>query len=152
MRPEQKDIFDCSMKQVDYAFRCFDSRRTYEWKVTLGFWLVLALAGRFLYGKHLYAPWYYLVLGSALVVLVHFVWLNGTWKAHESDKIVADTFRAIAVKAMSDAVTNTHFHIPPRVSKTPWRQFLGNWAFRVQISVTLLFVIALILIVKGMLG
>jgi hypothetical protein len=149
MRPDQKDIFDCAMKQAEYAFHSFDARRAYEWKVTLGFWAVMALTGRFLYGKHLYMSWTLLLLGAALPVFIHGVWLNGIWKAHESDKRVAEEYRAIAVRAMSDDVMDQKFKIAPKVEKTPWKHFSQDWAFRVQISITALLSMALILIAKG---
>ncbi len=36
------------MKQAEFAFNSFQTRRAYEWKITVGMWAVLLLATKFL--------------------------------------------------------------------------------------------------------
>jgi hypothetical protein len=98
----QKERFDSCMAQADAAWRSFDTRRGYEWKVTLGLWVAIGATIEFLDRQSIdlmsfgCVPLGWVVLAViALVVEALYVrlWLMPIWKANERDKSEARHFR-----------------------------------------------------------
>lgn len=81
--PSKKpDAFERWARLAELAASRFDSRRSYEWKITLGFWAVLLTSLNESWASP-QMPW-----GWWVVLLTGFTyfWLGGVWVANRSDK------------------------------------------------------------------
>jgi len=124
------------MKQAEFAFNSFHTRREHEWKITLGLWAVLVLATQFLYGKPLRFPSWVWVCLPIVVTIVYGTFLGGISQALQSDKAVADSFRAYAVEILAGRNPGD-IRIPPRAT-LDWRFFGRNWTLRFQLATTIM--------------
>lgn len=120
------------MKQAEFAFNSFHTRREHEWKITLGLWALLVLATQFLYGKPLRPPSWVWVSLPIVVTIIHGMLLSGVSRAHHNDKAVADSFRAYAVEILAGRNPGD-IKIPPR-ARLNWK----NWTLRFQLATTII--------------
>ena len=133
----EKNIELClnaSMKQAEFAFNSFDTRRQYEWQVTFAFWTALLISTRFLSEKGESFPF----LAGVLVILAHGYWERGVWLVNGNDKRIADTFRRYAY----DYIKNPSKPLPEFPKKWDssdcgyWTGWL-DWAQSFQWGVTI---------------
>src|SRR5208283_5900651 len=76
-QPPMKDSerFEACMKQAEYFARRCDDRRSYQWKVTLGFWTALLLAIGKLWGTSTRIPGCLLLAAfGGYLIWVHYVY------------------------------------------------------------------------------
>ena len=134
--PSQRKVFiDACMKQAQYAFTRFDTRRQYEWKFTIGVWTLLALGIRALMDKAPRPPQW----AAVLVVALHCIWLRGIWVANDNDKRVAAYFRDQAESLLIDShyVITTHSPSPHVwTERAWWTGFLTDWSDMSQLATT----------------
>jgi len=100
-----------------------DKRRSYQWKITLGFWAVLLASTT---GHVDFQPAAISAAWWALVWLgFTFLWLRGTWVASENDKNRAEEYLKLATGRKTEHVD------PPKIHPSQWRfwfGFLPTWA------------------------
>jgi len=132
----EKDKFDACMQIAEYAAKNFHGRREFEWKVTLGFWALLAAAIAFVQhdqqGIVAKAIPHWLVPASVVGFL--FFWLRPIWVANDNDKSMAHHFLFEAERILHDP-KRTLGHCPPKISvKTIkwWIGFLTDWSLLFQ--------------------
>jgi hypothetical protein len=130
-----KDKFDGCMKLAEFAIKNFHGRREYEWKITLGYWTILAAA--IVSGDKIKAAvqaW--VVLTSSLIFAI--VWLRGVWVANANDKKRAFHYRDSAVTVLNDPehkVVGEPEPIDCRNSEW-WTGFLADWSSLFQLITT----------------
>ena len=152
---DDKEEFDACMAQAEFAFKCYDTRRQYEFKLTLGFWTFIALGIGFLREWSIDTAFtIVVVVGAAALMVLHAVWLSGILRGSSYDKDRAMTFRREAAQIANlthclpewqptkskiwDGAAR-HLHLP----------FLADWALRFQFLTTvILLVIAVFTITK----
>lgn len=122
----QKEKFDACIVLAEFSGDRFDSRRDYEWKVTIGFWTLIAVAISFVVGRSVQIPWWCV----PVVVLLHCVWLRGVNVGHRNDVQRAFHFRQEAEACLLH--DNYVISPSPALLKTSelawWFGFLTNWA------------------------
>ena len=121
---ESRDRVEAYLQLTELSRRLFDGRRQYEWKVTLGFWALLAAAIK-LHPKPPLPGLLYL----AVPLLFGFVWIRGVYVANENDKKMMDFYRDAAQALLSDpsyAVGKPEDKIPLMTCKW-WLGFLFSW-------------------------
>ena len=79
------------MRMADFCYNQFSTRRSYEWKVTLGFWAVILSS--IIISEVQPPPLWVAVL---IYLLYIFGWLRSTWVANDNDK--KRVYRGIEVK------------------------------------------------------
>jgi len=132
--------FDACMKIAEYAANNFHGRREYEWKVTLGFWALLAAAIAFVQHDpnglaakaipHWFVP--------ASVIGFAFLWRRPTWVANENDKSMAHHFLFEAERIIHDPNYTPSYH-PLKItiiSVKWWIGFLSDWSPWFQLVTT----------------
>lgn len=72
------EVYGALMKQADFAFNSFNTRRDYEWKISLGLWGLIALSTQFAFSNFLPVRWWMLILIALGVVFLHGLWLHGS--------------------------------------------------------------------------
>jgi len=94
------------MRQAEFAIGQFNSRRQYEWKVTIGLWALIAAFVAFLRTQN---PQFdqFLILGIIVWILYSFFWLRGVWVGNQDDKNWANHYLKEAEK-----IFNNTDHIP----------------------------------------
>ena len=126
---------DACMKQADFAFKLFDGRRTYEWKVTLGLWAMILASIAVLKGQPL-PIW----VGPVIVIVYASFWVRGTWVANENDKQMAIHFRTHAEKIL----LNPKHEVTPspgKIQGVRWLfGFLFDWSRIFQLVTTIILV------------
>lgn len=85
-----KEQFDGCMRQAEFLSQKMYSRQTYQWKVTIGLWTLLAISVAFLAGKKISMPWW--LVGIVLVPYA-FIWLRGISIRNYDDRRRANHFR-----------------------------------------------------------
>jgi hypothetical protein len=75
--------------QAEYWRRCWNARREYEWKITIGIWTLALLSVGFAKGG--LPAWAVIVIASLLLLLCLF-WLKGLWKANGADRSMEEGY------------------------------------------------------------
>jgi hypothetical protein len=122
----EKDKFDACLALAEFSGDRFDSRRDYEWKVTVGFWTLLAVSIAFLFEKSVRIPWWFI----PVIIVLHCVWLRGVNVGHRNDVRRAFHFRQEAEFCL---LHDDHVIVESPAVLQPselawWFGFLGNWA------------------------
>jgi hypothetical protein len=91
--------FDACMKQADFYFRSFDTRRQYEWKVTFGIWTLAAVGIAFLPRLAGITPVEKSFL-AVFLVLLHVAWTFRIVQSNWKDAKRAWGFREIAERIL----------------------------------------------------
>lgn len=140
-----KDRVDPLLKLADAAWRSFERRSSYEWRISFALWSGLGLfAGFLLRGgaanilAHHSCLIGLVVLGVSVVILLVYalVWTKGLYERNQNDKVAADTFLGLVEKELGLAERKTY---PPSC--------FWNWSHGTQITVTFLFLILAVLAV-----
>jgi hypothetical protein len=128
-------------------------RREFEWKVTLGFWAILAAAIAFvqhdqqgIVAKAI--PHWFVAVG---VVGFAFLWLRPIWVANDNDKSMAHHFLFEAERIMGDPGHGPRPH-PSKISVASlkwWAGFLTDWSAWFQLATTSFLAIILYLILPN---
>jgi hypothetical protein len=137
-----KDRFDGCMKIAEFAIKNFHDRREYEWKITLGYWTILAAA---IVSKDAtkvaVRPW--MVLTSTLIFAI--IWLRGVWVANSRDRSRAYHYRDAAARILIDP----EYKLLEETQPINWRNnswwvgFLADWSALFQLVTT--FALAIVL-------
>lgn len=135
----QNRIFEGLMKLADFSSGRWDARRSYEWKVSIAIWTLLAAGIVFLRTNRLWLPEW---IGLA-VVFLHWMWNSGIYVANQNDRMKAYHFRNEAESVLKDAahaIKNSPAFIKHGTAKGIFG-FLGNWWHRFNFATTVLLVI-----------
>lgn len=154
MDETQRARFESLFQLYEHAWRQFNERRTYEFKVLLTFWTALAagIAGSFT----LKEPIHFLsgnsgtiglcILGVVIVGLFVY-WTWGLSRAHRHDRQIA-----MAYEPALQELINVSFIDPLKrelnKSRGRWGSLL-NWSPVFQIGITTVLTIALLIAIKG---
>ena len=130
----RKEKFDGCMRQAEFAFNSFHTRRAYEWKVTLGFWAATVLATQFLYDKPLNFRCIVWICAPMVIVIFHGLFLWGMRRAGKTDKDVYEKFREYAIEVLAGREP-TDIKLPSLVSWWSWDLF--DWSQSFQLATTL---------------
>jgi hypothetical protein len=128
-----KDRFDGFMRLAEHRNLRAATRQSYEWRVTLGLWAVIAAAT--IYLKAYSVPLWV----GIVVILVHaFFWLRPVYVAHWSDNEAA----AFYVEKAQSILNPGHKNWVPaeKGDLTPWQRwlgFLGEWGCLFQLITTI---------------
>lgn len=133
---EDMGIFNACIRMAEIGFGRWDARRSYEWKITIGLWTLLAAA---IYRGFEILP----LLVGLLVVVGHGWWLRNIWVRHASDANLAWHFfnqgqRFLAKYGVESLPERTDIRIG-RGRDRPGgsiRAFLSDWAMGFQFAVT----------------
>ncbi len=138
----QNERYKAYLDIAQFAFKCWDARRQYEWKITLAWWALLAVAIAKKNDLRLEVPWWILVL---VLVLYEFLWRRGVWAANERDKKICFYFRDAA-----DEVLRNPAYVPAETADQRQRiswccrslGFLRTWVTWFDLVVTALLLAA----------
>ena len=146
---EQKDIANACLQQAEHWYRLFDGRRSFEWKITIGFWV-------FIVGAINALPEYIkldtIAFFGVIAILLHIFWLRGIWVANENDKRCMHHFQKEAEKIL----LNPEYEIksaPEHITRNDWEYWFGyilDWSiiFQLATSMSLVGVMLVIIIFK----
>jgi hypothetical protein len=135
---KDKERFDACMEIAKYGSNNFHGRRNFEWKVTLGYWALLAAAVAFVKQNPTWIEQRPYLLWFAPISVLGFIvfWLRGIWVANANDKALGNHFLFEAEKIIHnpDHMPETH---PAKI--TGCRLFIGflkDWSAWFQIITT----------------
>jgi hypothetical protein len=136
-------VINVCVKQATYFAGRWDSRRNFEWKISIGVWAILLATIRFLPEIHNFRWWMPIV-----PVVLHSIWLNGVWKANHYDRMRARYFSNQAEKLIVDSPHPFHWDPLPGDRPAPtWfgrlKLFLADWSMQFQLLTTILLAAAL---------
>lgn len=136
----QKDRFESCIKLADYFRELWESRREYEWKISLGLWTLLGAGAVTLRGKGG-------INGGVIsipVIVFYFGWLWPMWNRSLREKESGIHFRRQAEEVLGNAD-----HLPTKFPDEPhplrWRiqKFICDWSMFFQLATTVAFTFAL---------
>ena len=133
-----KDRFDACMKIAEYGAHNFHGRRNFEWKVTLGFWALLAVSIAFVKQDPAWMAQRPNLLWFAPAGVVGYIifWLRGIWVANANDKAIANHFLFEAEKILRHP-GHMPVKLPAKISGRRWLiGFLTDWSVLFQIITT----------------
>jgi len=136
-RIESRDRVEAYLRLAELSEKLFDGRRQYEWKVTLGFWALLAAAIN-LHPKTPLPPLLYVAVSLAF----GFVWLRGVFVAHENDKRMMYFYRDAAQALLRDPTSEVG-KPKDRISLLTcewWLGFLFSWGTFFEFATSVLLV------------
>lgn len=127
------ELHRACMEQAELAFKMHDGRRSYEWKVTLGIWAVMATA----MVKHVELP---AAIWVVSVLFYGMFWLRPVWVSNDNNKRRYRYFQQLAVDVMTGirpaAISPPESH--PQRGRAFWFGFLTDWAMIFQLTATAL--------------
>jgi hypothetical protein len=154
----EKDEFDACMKQAEFSFKSFDTRRQFEWKLTLGVWGFICLATKFVgdtleksrcQGECSKPLEIALISTPILICLVHSMWLRGIQEANQRDREKRLQYQHAAhmiLYGKRPSYANIKYDEYKPSSEWRWREvlkrlflewsFLKEWSSLFQFSVT----------------
>jgi|SRR5208337_4639020 len=150
---EKTDIFDSYMKLSNFFSSRHDRRREYEWKISFGFWALIA--GAILKKPKLPVlrehPWA-AVVSIILGVVFALTWIRGLYIANEKDKYASFFYSDKAKELFPDPSQYSENIIDKWVKswKSPgckfWLAFIFKWSslFHVIVTATLIAVFNLV--------
>lgn len=139
MTPKEK--FDACAKLADLAAERHNSRRDYEWKVSLGLWGALLASATII---HTSLPlWSPFALTACYVVS----WLIPLWRSNANDKSRFDHFFSQGVKLLTSGVHVIEIEPPRRKGWALIRGYFKDWSMWFQTLVT--WVIAMLMVLKS---
>jgi hypothetical protein len=140
---EPKDRFDRCMKLAEFAAGRWDARRSYEWKLSLGLWALLAAAIHSLRVEAV-PGWI-----PAVIILLYVFWMNNVWWANYLDRMMMRAYRrqcTMLLNADGIVYEDKYYvrafpllHENPKINRL--FGFLMDWAVLFQIAVTTLLVL-----------
>jgi len=135
-----KDRFDSCIKLADYFRQMWDSRRGYEWRISIGLWTLLGAGAVTLRSKGGIDGY----ILSIPVAVFYFCWLWPMWNRSEIEKCSGKHYRAEAeeilvhpnhvIRKFSDERRNVFSKI---------LGFVSDWSMLFQLITTLFFAFAL---------
>jgi hypothetical protein len=130
------------LKLAEDAWKCMDSRRTYEWKVAFGIWTALAAFSGLVFRGEVRVSTLGIVLAwaffSVLWYVFTFVWSKGLYVRNKFDRDLAEHYWILAEASLGPDARSL------RAKKRIEHQYdnmWANWAHRTQITVTTIFVL-----------
>ena len=119
--------FEACMKQAEMFAKRVYNRQSYQWKVTLGLWALIAAAVNFLWGKKVVAPWWVCL---AVLLGYAFFWVRAVAVKNHDDQALEWHF----IRESWAVLLSTMHEITQPPQKTPfwsWESLFGfarNWA------------------------
>jgi hypothetical protein len=136
MTPEER--FDASIKLAEFSAGRWDARRSYEWKLSLGLWALLAAAIHSFRVDHIPA---WLPLAS---IGLYVFWMNNIWWSNYLDRMMMRAYREHCTDLLNQAGPVYLQLYKPKLAR--WlaehprtNRFLGvfaDWSSLFQIVVT----------------
>jgi hypothetical protein len=138
-----KEELELMLKLADSSWRDFDTRRSYEWKISFGLWVALATLSGFAIKEGIkVSEW--VVLFQLIVAFIYtFIWSEGLYKMNNKNQELAKEYwKKVAEKTgfKSDKVSETN-------KKS--RLAIFNWSHGSQIAITILFLFISYLALTG---
>lgn len=133
-----KDEFEAWMKLAEFERKKFDTRREYEWKVSLGLWA--AILGSFAVLKGIEISCWGAVVCLAVPIGHYCLWLQPLQRRNDQDDVRANGFRDNASKAIKPDVT-----LEPQIAR-PWYK---RWSANFQAAATLALMWSVFLALKA---
>lgn len=138
------DKFDRYVKLAKLAAARFDARRSYEWKIIIGFWVVMltTLHKDWHLPQVSWGVWYRIIVGVIFVLVFAMTWIRGIWAGNRNDKNRYELCFTNALRLTRDAgeVKGND----ERITFCESLKFIFDWNSQFQIIVTA-FLVALVL-------
>lgn len=143
MTDEQKKLFDALFELYQNAWKQFNERRTYEFKISLTFWAALAaaIAGS-LRLQNLPGSRFTLIMVSLFAFALHWVWCRGIGEAQRAERKMAFFY-----ERKLQEIADVEFDKDLRKFLDSLKETMGllkNWTYRFQLGVTAFLGIALV--------
>lgn len=132
----QNEIVTACLRRAEFSKDLFNTRRSYEWKISLGLWA--AILGSVTVFKGHSIPMIVGILIGVIVISVHtFLWLKPLWEKNKGDQGRAFHYVDEAVSVLIDPS-----HKVTEYEKKHYRfwEFL-DWSVSFQITVTILLLV-----------
>jgi hypothetical protein len=140
---DQKRLFDALFELYQTAWKQFNERRAYEFKISLTFWAALAaaIAGS-LRLKNLPGSRFTLILVSLFVFALHWIWCRGIGEAQRAERKIAFFYERELQKIAGVEFDEDLSKFLDSLKGT--MGLLTNWTYRFQLGVTAFLGMALI--------
>jgi hypothetical protein len=138
-----KERFDASLALVQFSAARWDQRRSYEWKISLGLWAILAAVVHY-YRVNVLSHWY-----GIFILSVYFNWTWNIWWANFLDRQLMRSYRI----QCSEMLAAEHVKFGGGYNRRVWNWFgdrpiLNRWlGFTVDYSFHFHMVVTLFLLV-----
>lgn len=133
-----KELFDGCMKLAEFGAGRWDSRRTYEWKLSLGLWALLAAA---IYGFRVETiPGWIFVLG----MIAYLWWIKNLWWSNYIDRQLMRAYRDHARSLLAAHHIKYEYKfkrdlvswVADRPNLNSYIGFLFDWSAQFQLTIT----------------
>ena len=149
MNEEVRRRFESIFQLYALSWQQFNTRRTYEWQVTISIWTALALAIAGVSNireipKILGGIWTLLSFGI-MIVFLQVWWCRGIANGNKIDRLIAFHYEAILQN-----ISNSEFSVDLKNKLKPSHSTFGkifHWNYMLQIGVSALLIALLIVIV-----
>lgn len=132
-----KDRIDALLALADARWRDFNTRRSFEWKVTIGLWTAQALFATFVFRTNVksVSNSQIVFLGAIFAVIIYiyaFRWTKGIWESNEKNKQDARDYWKLADEALG--IPSERYER----DKTSADSFMSDFSNGSQVSMTVL--------------
>lgn len=129
---EGKERAETLLSLANSCWTEFDTRRSYEWKVSLGLWASLGLITGFLFQEDIKVSAWYLV-PIAVIFVSYVIFQYGIYKSNRQDQEKRFFYILTEIHPLIGLTENDLFKGKPRAS---FRDFIFRWSHLSQILVT----------------
>ncbi len=149
MKEEERRRFESIFQLYALSWQQFNTRRTYEWQVTISIWTALALsiAGASNTGEipQIHGVIWTLLFVGVIIVALQIWWCKGIAGGHKNDRLIAFYYEAILQN-----VSNSEFPDDLKNKLNPSHSTFGkifHWSYMLQVGVTVLLIALLLAVV-----
>lgn len=125
--------FNDHVKLAELAAGRFDARRNYEWKIVLGFWVVMLMTLHKDWTRPTMPACWAIALGFAVVILFTMTWIRGIWVANKNDKRRYEYYWWEAEHANQEPKQQNPLNKDKVKCCEMWCEFISDWNTRFQI-------------------
>lgn len=134
--------------QSEFAYKAFNDRRQYEWKISFGLWGLLIAAISYLPTHLPIKAWWVSIICIFIPIIIHGSWLNFLYDSNKKDTDIAFRFRSLAYQVTVES--NPKFNkeeLDKLVSEKEFtltkKKFFVVWSMILQLIVTIILSILL---------
>jgi hypothetical protein len=141
-----KDEIETLLKLADSSWRDFDTRRSYEWKISFGLWVAIATLSGFAIKEGIVLSDWSIIFQLLIAFFYAFIWSANLYDMNFKNQ---ETARKFWKKAAEKTGLNSEEAANLYESKQKSKLAILNWSHGSQIVITILFLVISFLALTG---